>query len=145
MSNAKRLREEAILQAQFAANVKQAHDQLERLILAAQQQLADAEAIPNAYATLADDLTQELSATRYFLESAPADDSAVSELRTRLTLGDQLQQQLAQRWQLWQQFVHERDSANSRLDAVHSKLNKLMTKSREPLVDVRNSVDQLKV
>ena len=145
MSNAKRLREEAILQAQFTANVKQAHDQLERLILAAQQQLADAEAIPNAYATLADDLTQELSATRYFLERAPADDSAVSELRTRLTLGDQLQQQLAQRWQLWQQFVHERDSANSRLDAVHSKLNKLITKSREPLVDVRNSVDQLKV
>jgi hypothetical protein len=139
------LRQEAISKAQFTESLQQANDRLEKLINAAQQQLVDADAIPSAYDSLANDLSQEISATKNFIEQKTIEDSEISKLQAMLSIGDNLQQQLVQRWQLWQQFVRERDSANTRLDNLHSKLNEISTKPKQKLTDVRNTVEQLKV
>jgi hypothetical protein len=115
------------------------------LIAASRQQLADAEANPTTYATLADDLAKELISSRQLADSAQPGEPLVARLWPLIDSGDQLQTQLSERWRIWQQFVRDRDAANSRLDALHEVLNRVADSTRQPIEAVQHEVEQLKV
>ncbi len=139
------MHDEAQRRDQLSATAKHAISQLETLVAASRQQLADAEAIPNAYATLADDLSKELIAARELADSVQPGEPLIARLWPLLDIGDQLQMQLAERWRIWQQFVRDRDAANAKLDTLHGLLNKITDNKRQPIDAVQCEVEKLKV
>jgi hypothetical protein len=140
-----RLRDEAVRRDEMQRNAALVIDRLEKLIALGRQQLGDVEAIPSAYGTIADDLAQELAAARTMAASMPEGDTAASNLRALIDLGDQVRMQLTQRAQIWQQFVRDRDDANARLDALHNVLNKAISNPQQPMEAVQDDVERLKV
>jgi hypothetical protein len=86
-----------------------------------------------------------LVAAKKLSASLPLNETSTAGLRPLIAIGDELQMQLQQRWQIWQQFVRDRDDANARLDSLHGLLNNAAAQPQRSADTVQHEVEQLKV
>ena len=139
-------------EAERQTNMKQAADLLKdklncantslvSLITQAQQLLNDAAAIPQSYITLANLISNAVEEA----SALATEDPSANTLQSNITEAVDVQDKLNNRWQIWLQFINERNLANSQLDKAHKAIQKAENKALRSLDDAQQDLADLLV
>ena len=138
----------AIASEQLQADTNHFYNDLADLIRQAHQTLADPTAIPISYHDLAERISTKINDTNDVIQNATVSDNAtiIQPLNDLIPQAQNAQNDLNTRYNLWLDFVHERDNANDQVDQARNVLSDFEANNDlRPLDVAENQLESLKV
>lgn len=138
----------AIASEQLQADTNHLYNDLADLIRQAHQTLADPTAIPITYHDLAQRINDKVQDTNQVIQNANASGNpeVIQPLNDLIPQAQNAQNDLNTRYNLWLEFVHERDNANDQVDQARNVLNDFEAhKDLRPLDVAEAQLENLKV
>uniref|UniRef100_A0AC35FD96 Uncharacterized protein n=1 Tax=Panagrolaimus sp. PS1159 TaxID=55785 RepID=A0AC35FD96_9BILA len=138
----------AIASEQIQADTNHYYNDLADLIRQAHQTLADPTAIPISYHDLGQRINDKIQETNRVIQDAntSGNSTIIQPLNELIPQAQNAENDLATRYNLWLEFVKERDNANDQVDQARNVLNDFEANiDLRPLNVAENQLETLKV
>lgn len=120
--------------------------ELKKLIDLGNQTLADPQAIPSSYSSVANEFNAPLSNAEDLLSSKDFEhEPVIEQLKTVVEYAKEIQANLLNRSTVWIKFTTERDSATDQLEAIRVPIDSVEAKPLRSAEEVMDDLDYLKV
>lgn len=130
---------------QLEADTNRYYNNLADLIKEAHDTINDETAIPTSYKQLADRLNDSINESNNFINNA-SDPLIVETLKSLIPTGQNEMNELNKRFDLWNEFIKERDIANEQLDIARQSLDKYEKENElKSLEEAEKELETLKV